>query len=117
MGEGKLSDVPEQQAAKKRRAMAIRTRGEDLIRLMSSKEGRRTVYWVIDEVCQLYSSSFAGNDRETNYLEGRRSVAIAIMRELQRTCPAQYSEMIREAIVANEERAIASFEQGDTDDE
>jgi hypothetical protein len=76
----------------------------DLRVVMGTQPGRRLV-WRLLEQAGLHTPSFASDDNATAYNEGRRSVAIALMRETQRVCPELWVTMVREQLAATEQEA------------
>lgn len=75
----------------------------DLRVVMGTAPGRRFV-WRLLEQSGLHSASFGGSDTHaTAYNEGRRSVAMALMREVQRVCPELWVLMVRDQLAAQEQ--------------
>ena len=92
----------------------------DILWVTSSPSGRRFLSWVLDGVCGLYGSSYSGGREDTFYREGRRSVGIELMRELQFHAPRNYSTMISEFVQVEDEAAQtrkAASEALDTEDD
>jgi hypothetical protein len=89
-----------QRAARDKRALDLGV----LRTVMHTPAGRRVLFRIIDEIAGLSSVSFTGNS-ETFYREGRRSVGVDLMREIQEACPQDYMTMLVEA---NNERIAAS---------
>lgn len=67
---------------------------EDLKWVMSDKRGRRFV-WSQLEVAGIYRLSYTGDDR-TIFNEGRRSVGLKLLAEVDQHCPNEYMEMLKE---------------------
>lgn len=74
---------------------------QDLRSLLGKPEGRRFFYRVLAQ-SGLYSSSYASDATATAFNEGRRDVAIRLLREAQRVAPDLYARGLREAIDAEE---------------
>jgi hypothetical protein len=68
----------------------------DLRWVMSTAQGRRFMFDLIDQRCLVFSPSYTGNS-ETYLREGRRIVGIEVMREVQKECAAEYVQMMSEA--------------------
>jgi hypothetical protein len=68
----------------------------DLGVVLSTPEGRRFMFTLIDEDCGVFSSSYTGNS-ETYLKEGKRHVGIQKMVEVQTHFKDRYVEMISEA--------------------
>lgn len=66
----------------------------DLVDLMNTAYGRRIV-WRLFAMCGLYKSSFTGNSN-TFMLEGRRSVALDLLADIDKYCPDQFILAMRE---------------------
>lgn len=78
----------------------------DLRSVMGTLAGRRFLWHILDDLCQLHGGSFTGNST-TFYNEGRRSVAIDVMKLVQQFCPETYVDMVREQIAsADSQRAV-----------
>lgn len=67
---------------------------EDLLAVMSTHEGRRFV-WKILESAGLYKLSYTGNS-ETFFNEGQRNVGLKLLSELQKVTPDEYLRMTQE---------------------
>jgi hypothetical protein len=78
-----MSRTPEQQ------------RDDDVRAVLSTIEGRRFL-WRLLEAGGLWGPSYAETATATAYNEGRRSVAINLMLELQRVAPERYLQALRE---------------------
>jgi hypothetical protein len=79
-------------------------RDEDLRFIMSSKQGRRFVWRVIDSLSAAFSPSFAGEAQATAYNEGRRAVGLGLVMETQRVCQREYVAMLAEQLEAKERK-------------
>ena len=66
----------------------------DLLWVMSSPEGRRFV-WRILEGAGLYRLSYTGNS-ETFFNEGQRNIGLKLLSELQKVSPDEYVKMTQE---------------------
>ncbi len=79
----------------KRRAQEHRNlAAEDLKWVLSSKQGRRFM-WGLLEQTGVYRSSFTGNS-ETFFREGQRNVGLGLLALIHEHCPKRYSEMVEE---------------------
>lgn len=67
---------------------------EDLKWVMSNKRGRRFVWRLLDRA-GIYRSSFTGNST-TFFNEGQRNIGLMLVAEIHRSCPDQYTQMIKE---------------------
>lgn len=67
---------------------------EDLKWVMADKRGRRFV-WSQLEVAGIYRLSYTGDDR-TIFNEGRRSVGLKLLAEIDANCPNEYLQMLKE---------------------
>lgn len=65
-----------------------------MVLTMSSKEGRRTV-WRILETTGYFTTSFTGNS-ETFFKEGKREIGRRLYEELNDLCPDLYTQMMNE---------------------
>lgn len=81
------------EAEKKARAQQ---RDADLRQVLSTAEGRRTFWWLLDDVCNLHGPSYTGDAAFTAYREGRRSVAIDVMRMAHTVAPDAYLQALQE---------------------
>lgn len=67
----------------------------DLIDIMNTAHGRRFV-WRLFAMCGLYKLSFTGNSSTTDMLEGRRSVALDLLSDVDKYCADQFMLAMRE---------------------
>lgn len=92
------TDLAAQAASAKARADAARNRKgtetDDLVWLMSSPRGRRTV-WRILEGAGLYVSSFTGNS-ETFFREGKRAIGLDLQGKVAKAAPRYFQTMMQE---------------------
>lgn len=77
----------------------------DIKHVMSHPSGRRFMMWLIDGKCNLWGGTFTGTS-ETFHLEGRRSVGIDVMQQLQEICPDLYAAMITDKMNEQVEKAL-----------
>lgn len=70
-------------------------RENDLRSVMGTVEGRR-VFWRLLEDCRIWGSSFSETAVVAAHSEGRRSVAIDLVNEMQRLAPSEYFAMLTE---------------------
>jgi hypothetical protein len=78
---------------------------QDLRAVMSTLEGRRLLWTIIDDWGGAFSGSFTGDALTGAYSEGRRSLAIDLMRQLQAAAPADYMRALQEAVGERQEEA------------
>lgn len=76
-------------------------RKADYQQLMESKAGRGVFYRMLSD-CGVYRTSFSPDALVMAYQEGRRSVGLKILADLQRYCPAECAQMINEGGESNE---------------
>lgn len=98
-----LATNPKEQARwKQREQAAVCQRENDIRVVMSTPSGRRFIWRLANETCGVLSTTFTG-DIQTYHREGRRSVGVELLAELQKLCPPEYVTMIQEAIAASQE--------------
>lgn len=69
---------------------------DDLRWVMSTKSGRRILNHFIVH-CGMFRSSFSGeNEKSTEFLEGQRSVALMVWKDLERHTPEQLDLLLKE---------------------
>lgn len=68
--------------------------------VLSSASGRRFVWRLLEGHCRLHSSSFTGESLSSAHAEGRRSVGVEVMMELQRVALSGYLVMVAEQLEA-----------------
>lgn len=66
----------------------------DLNKIMTIPEGRRFLWYALG-LGGVYTSSFTGNS-ETFYLEGRRSVSLNLIADLNEADPRHYIKLLQE---------------------
>lgn len=69
---------------------------DDVIHVMSSADGRRFI-WRLLENANVFASSFTGDNNATNFNEGRRSEGLRLFNDVMRHCPDLYLTMAKEA--------------------
>lgn len=94
-------------------AQQAQQRDSDLRLVMLSPAGRRFVRRLLDPM--LGSSFVPGAPESTAFNEGRRSLALALLAEIQRVTPQQYAVMRREE--AEELERIAAEPEEERADE
>lgn len=114
---GPAANVPVQKHLRRREKDRLRQQRADLRAVMSTPAGRRFIWRLIDEVAGVFGPSWTGSS-ETFYREGRRAVGIDLMREVQRTCPAEYVHALNEELAARaseevERKAVESTAEGE----
>jgi hypothetical protein len=83
-------------AERKRKADRAETKRLAALKtVMSTREGRRYVWWLLDQ-CGVFRTSFTGNST-TFFNEGQRNVGLILMGDVNAACPEQYLVMINEA--------------------
>lgn len=110
---GPLSDETRQAGARKRARLARATERDDLRWLLSDPRGRRLFWGLLDKVCGVFASSFAGDPLATAHGEGRRRVGIELMLRAQREQPRLYALGLAESL--DELRAAAEDEDAAED--
>jgi len=80
----------------------------DLREVLKTPHGRRTFWWLVDEVSGVFNTSFAGEQtHQTAFHEGKRAVGAELVETLQRLAPEEYQRMFLDAI---EDRRLAREE-------
>lgn len=72
-------------------------RRRDLVEILSTPAGRRFLYDLVDRRCLVYSASYTGNS-DTYYREGRRSVGIELITEVQARHPELWTKVLEEQL-------------------
>jgi len=86
----------DQVKTRKRKDERLRERElNDLRQVMSSVEGRRFV-WRLLEKAGVYKTSFTGNST-TFFNEGQRNMGLMVLGDVHEACAEMYLEMMREA--------------------
>lgn len=79
----------------------------DLRVAMSSVEGRRLIWRILDEIAGVTEPSYtAGDTHETARREGRRSVGLDLLTEVQRIEPSRFVQMMNEEMQRRQEAAL-----------
>lgn len=68
----------------------------DTAHIMSTTNGRRWLWRVLDEICGLHGASFSVDPILMARGEGRRSVGIHLMLEAQKASPILWAKMLDE---------------------
>jgi hypothetical protein len=75
--------------------------GEDMRWLMSSQQGRRIV-WRLLERAGIYRTSFSGDANRTFFNEGARNVGLSLVADIHANAPEMYALMTQEAKTPHE---------------
>ena len=81
-------------------------RDNDLRAVLSTAEGRRMLWWLLDDLCGLHSSAFGGNTADLTFREGRRDVGVKLMQHAQAVAPDSYVASLLEHVAAAKEEAL-----------
>ncbi len=81
--------------AKTRQEQLRRQEKDDFRRVMSSMQGRRLV-WRLLERCGIYRTSFTGESSTTFFNEGRRNIGLWVTDEIFESCPEAHNQMTSE---------------------
>ncbi len=81
----------------RRRAKVARDGELGELRALLATEGGRSVVWRILGRCGIYAPSYAG-DEQTEYREGRRSIGLWLLAEIQAADRRAYLTMMDEAL-------------------
>jgi hypothetical protein len=90
-----FADEARRDYERNREAMAGKVRAEEFRQLMSDRLFRRYV-WRLLEMAGVFRTSFTG-DEWTAFNEGRRSLGLAILSDINAHCPDMYELMVKEA--------------------
>lgn len=69
---------------------------DDLRHVMSSPQGRRVIFRLIQGLANVMGGSYAGEATATAFNEGRRAVGIGLMLEVQRVSPELWNRLVAE---------------------
>lgn len=73
--------------------------------VMSTEQGRAAAWWMLNDLCGLYSQSHAGEATHASaFNAGQRQVGIELMQYLKRFAPLEYREMLRECLEVNRDQ-------------
>lgn len=75
---------------------------EDVKWLMADKRGRRIMWRLLNEA-SVYNQTFTGENNQTNFNEGRRSIGNKWLALIHKLCPESYYKMVLEA---NEDKEL-----------
>lgn len=81
-------------------------RDNDVRAVLSTVEGRRLWWWLMDDVCGLHSGGFGGDTADLTYREGGRWVGLELMRHAQRVAPDNYVLALQERVSAAREEQL-----------
>lgn len=96
-----LEEDDEKLEQQHQRAETERLQAEgDAKAVLSSGSGRRFVWRVLEDFCRLHAGSFTGESLSSAHAEGRRSVGVELMLELQRVALPGYLTMVGEQLEA-----------------
>lgn len=73
---------------------------DDLEFLLSHKQGRRVIYRYL-AFCKVFHSAYSSNQNDMFYYEGRRSVGLKILEDMQKHCPDRFFQMLKEHFKEN----------------
>lgn len=82
--------------AEQNQKLAAERQRDDLKHVMSSVQGRRLI-WLLLNNAGVFSLSFTGDNASTNFNEGRRNEGLRLFNEVMTHCPDLYLTMANEA--------------------
>lgn len=99
-----MSEFDESENKEYQARMAIRSERDiaDIQFVMSSEQGRR-VLWSVLEKGQVFGSCFSVDPHITAFNEGQRNLALALFQRVMGHCPEQYLKMAAEAAADEKE--------------
>jgi hypothetical protein len=71
-------------------------RREDLRAVMGTATGRRFIWRLLNSDTGINALSYTGDPSSTDFNEGRRSVGLNLLAEIQRDAPAPWMRMMQE---------------------
>lgn len=80
----------------KNKEIARLTEEADLASVLSTPQGRRFMWRVIDGKAGALNGSFSSDPLAMAFAEGRRSVGLMLVQEIQALYPERYVEMLQE---------------------
>lgn len=95
-----------QRELRSRKDTLDKIRARDLASVMSTVEGRRFIFDLLDRRCLVFSQSYTGNS-ETFLREGMRKVGIELMKEVQDTLTDLYVRMLNEQLTMQQQNRLA----------
>ena len=78
------------------------THKEDVKWVMSDKRGRRFVWNIVESMGGLHKDVMASAGRTTEYMLGRRAIAVALFDEMGRECPEAKMDMFIENLTSKQ---------------
>jgi hypothetical protein len=99
-----LLDDQEVRAERQRQKDRSQQLEDDVRQVMATANGRRFVWELVDTLCGTFAGSFAGEPHATSFNEGRRSVGLAVMQQVQRLSPREWVQALAEALASREAR-------------
>lgn len=104
MADTPLTDKKKVRARAKKSDIKQVQRTDVLKGLLSLREGRAWLYWLLNETCHVWNPSTCVNSRTgafdplgTMFNEGARSVGIVLDTQMKFASPSDYESMIRES--------------------
>lgn len=97
---GNAGDEEQVKEAKQKESRNRHREEEDTRWVLSTPQGRR-FYWRFLIACEVYKSTFTG-DRWGDFKEGKRSIGLKLLADLEAARPAAYLEMLSEQQKENE---------------
>ena len=87
---------------KSKAQLALETKQEFQRQVLETRAGRAFV-WELLTLCGIYRSSYTGNETGTVYQEGRRSIGLEMLGEINAIRPHIHVQMMDEAISREKE--------------
>lgn len=92
---GNAADRKQVKDAKGKEKLSRERELQDIKQVLSTRNGRR-FYWNLLGFCGVFESSFTGNS-QTFFLEGKRTVGLKLLADLNEADPESYLKMMQEA--------------------
>lgn len=89
---GERADVKTRNKAIGARERELR---ETVAAIMSHKNGRSFMWWLLSE-CHIFQTSFSSNGLTMAFKDGERNAGLLVLALVNRACPERYVEMMKE---------------------
>lgn len=87
---------------KTKQQRALETKQEHQRQVLETPAGRAFV-WEVLTLCGIYRSSYTGNETGTIFAEGRRSIGLELLGEINAVRPHAHVQMMDEAVSREED--------------
>jgi len=96
-------DEKQIQEGRKNEKKLLASEKENIRSVLATREGRRFVWHVLGRICRIHTQSYVADSDRTAFNDGRRSVGLELIRQVNEADKNAYWKMAQESTEQNDE--------------